>query len=61
MYQPQRLYWEKVYQAHEKGFPVIWHSLSVTPELLNAIGAVPVCLDGLADPCCSRNGSGEVY
>lgn len=55
MYQPQRFYWEKVYQAHEKGFPVIWHSLSVTPELLNAIGAVPVCLDGLASTLAALN------
>ena len=48
MYEAQASYWHRIYRAREEGIPVIWHSLSVTPELLNAMGAVPICIDGLA-------------
>jgi benzoyl-CoA reductase/2-hydroxyglutaryl-CoA dehydratase subunit BcrC/BadD/HgdB len=61
MYRAQRLYWEKVYQANERGYPVVWHSLSVSPELLNAMGTVPVCLDGLASTLAALNMGANKY
>jgi benzoyl-CoA reductase/2-hydroxyglutaryl-CoA dehydratase subunit BcrC/BadD/HgdB len=48
MYQVQRSYWDSVYEAHEKGIPLILHSPSFPPELIYAFGAVPLCLDSLA-------------
>ena len=48
MYEPQRLYWKRIYQAKEEGRPVIWHNLGVTPEPFNAMGAATICMEGMA-------------
>jgi len=48
MSQVQRLYWDNVCEAREKGIPLILHSPSFSPELIYAFGAVPLCLDSLA-------------
>jgi benzoyl-CoA reductase/2-hydroxyglutaryl-CoA dehydratase subunit BcrC/BadD/HgdB len=48
MFEVQRLYWQSVYEAYEKGVPFILHSSSFPPELIYAFGAVPLCLDSVA-------------
>ncbi len=47
MYEAQKCYWNKVYKATQEGDPIVWHSVGLTPELLNAIGAVPIPIEGL--------------
>ena len=47
MYEAQKFYWNKVYRASQEGDPIVWHSVGLTPELLNAMGAVPISIEGL--------------
>ena len=48
VYEAQQHYWESAYQAKQKGIPVVWHNQSIPPELLYALGVVPLCLDVLS-------------
>lgn len=60
MYKAQNAYWGRAYEAKDSGMPVIWHNLGVTPELLNAMGAMPICVESLASTLGSlRNGIGK--
>lgn len=48
VYEAQQHYWVSVCQARQKGMPVVWHNQSIPPELLFAMGVVPLCLDVLS-------------
>lgn len=48
MTEVQRLYWDNVCEAREKGIPLILHGPTFPPELIYAFGAVPLCLEALA-------------
>ncbi|WP_094607526.1 Benzoyl-CoA reductase subunit B [Sporomusa silvacetica DSM 10669] len=45
MFEVQKVYWQSVYQAHEKGLKLILHGPNMPPELIYAFGAVPFLLD----------------
>jgi benzoyl-CoA reductase/2-hydroxyglutaryl-CoA dehydratase subunit BcrC/BadD/HgdB len=48
VYEAQRYYWASACEAKQKGIPVVWHNQSIPPELLYAMGVVPLCLDVLS-------------
>lgn len=48
MTEVQRLYWDNVCDAREKGVPLILHGPTFPPELIYAFGAVPLCLEALS-------------
>ncbi|MEN6437122.1 MAG: 2-hydroxyacyl-CoA dehydratase family protein [Syntrophobacter sp.] len=48
LYEAQQHYWVSIHQARQMGIPVVWHNQSIPPELLYAMGVVPLCLDVLS-------------
>ncbi len=48
MFEVQKVYWERVCEAHGKGVPLILHAPPFPPELIYAFEATPLCLDSLA-------------